>query len=135
MSAAKLPLSHAPRKSGSGNRQRQRVRTLRLSAREDAESVANAEAAGLSVSAFIRKRAVSLKETRSRRRPSVELAGLAKLLAQVNRVGGDIQQLLKRLNSGEIPQGDEIREAFASHREMVNVILAVMGTNTARDAR
>lgn len=45
----------------------------------------------------------------------------------MNKVGSNIHQLLRRVNFGETPAGDEIREAFQGYRQVIAGILAALG--------
>jgi len=51
------------------------------------------------------------------------VAALAKLLGEMNKVGSNIAQLVKRVNFGETLLGNEIREAFTGYQETVAAIV------------
>lgn len=119
------------RKSGSEQRRKQLVRTFRISPEEDAELQAGAEGAGLSVGSYIRVRVLTVQRTRQQRRPSVELQTIARLHAEMNRVGSNIHQILKRVNFGELVLAHEYRDALNGYKEVIDAILAALGRKRA----
>jgi hypothetical protein len=114
-------------RSGSEMRQKQHRVTIRLAASEQAELAAAAERAGQTVGAYIRSRVLAAPITRARRRPAVEVVALTRLQGEMNKVGSNIHQMLRRLNFGETPAGDEVRAAFAGYREVIAAILTTLG--------
>ncbi len=119
------------RRSGSEKRRKQHVRTFRVTPEEDAELEANAQSAGLAVASFIRARTITISQTRARRRPSVEQETIARLQAEMNRVGGNIHQILKRVNFGETPLAHEFHDALNGYREVIDAILETLGRKRA----
>ncbi len=122
----KTPLSHK-RRSGSENRQKRQRITLRLTA-EEAELIrAAANADGLTVGSYIRTALLAAPKTRTRRRTLADVAVLAKLIGELNRIGGNINQVVRRVNFGETPIAAEFHQALAGHREIIAAIRAAMG--------
>lgn len=121
------PLSPKRRRSGSETRQRGRLVGIRLSPEECAPLEQGAADAGLTLASHARLILVSAPRTRARRRPPADVVALARLLGQVNVIGSNIHQLLRRVNFGETPLGDEVREALLGYKEMAAAILAAMG--------
>ncbi len=118
----------APRsRRGSETRQKQHRVTVRLADSERAELVAAAERAGQTLGTYIRSRVLIEPVTRAQRRPSVEVQTLTRLQGEMNKVGSNIHQMLRRINFGDTPAGDEIRGAFTGYREVVAAILATLG--------
>jgi len=114
-------------RSGSETRQRQRRLTYRITEQEYAQVEAAASAARLSLASYARLRTVEQPSTRTRGRPTVDLQALAKALALVNRVGGNLHQLVRHLNFGGIPYPDEVRAALRGYEEMVFAIMHAIG--------
>lgn len=112
---------------GTETRQKQHRVTVRLASAEHAELEAAAERSGVSVGAYVRSRVLTAPTTRARRRPSVEVEALARLQGEMNKVGSNIHQLVRRINFGETPAGDEVRSAFAGYREVIAAILGALG--------
>jgi hypothetical protein len=121
------PLSHTPKKSGSGNRQKQRIVGFRVTADESAKLETAAANKGLTLGSYIRDSLLETPQTRTRRRPLVDVAALSRLLGELNRIGGNINQILKRVNFGETPIGAEFHEALGGHREIIAGIREAMG--------
>jgi len=119
------------RKSGSENRKMLRRVTFRLTHEEYALLEAAARDAGLTLGSFIRVRALGMAQTRQWRRPSFELETIARLHAEMNRVGSNIHQILKRMNFGELVLAHEYREALAGYREVIDAILEALGRRRA----
>lgn len=121
MDAVKRP------RRGTETRQKSHVIPFRVNDAERAELEAAASRAGLTVGSYIRGRVLAAPTTRAMRRPSVEVETLARLQGEMNKVGSNIHQLVKRVNFGETPAGVELREAFAGYREVIAAILATLG--------
>ena len=68
------------RKSGSENRKRQPRVTFRMTPEERDELEKAATGAGLTVASYVRDVVLSAPKTKQRRRPSVEVEALARLL-------------------------------------------------------
>jgi hypothetical protein len=114
-------------RSGSERRKRQRRITFRCSDEEHAQVARAADAAGLTVGSHIRECVLQAPQTRRQRRPTVEVQTLARLLGEMNKIGSNIHQILKRVNFGETPLGFEFHEALTGYREVVAGILAALG--------
>jgi hypothetical protein len=111
-------------------RKTQRRITFRMTP-DDYESVARAMDSGLTLGTFIRMRALGVTQTPPRRRPSVDLETIARLQAEMNRVGSNLHQILKRVNFGETPLAHEFHDALAGYREVIDAILAALGRKRA----
>jgi hypothetical protein len=120
------PLSHKGR-SGSENRQKQRRITFRLTEVEYATLETSSAGAGLSLASHVRETLLNVPETRSRRRPLADVAALARLFAGLNKIGGNINQITRRVNFGETPSAAEFSGALAGIRETMAAIRAAMG--------
>jgi hypothetical protein len=116
-----------PRNSGSENRQKHRRITFRLTAAEYGALQVAADRAGVTLGTYIRDCVLNSPETRRRPRPSVEVQAVTRLQGEMNRVGGNIHQILKRVNFGETPMTHEFREALAGYQQVIESILTVLG--------
>lgn len=123
----KLPLSHRPKKSGSGKRQKQKIIGFRGTAEERAALQAGADAADLTLSSYIRKSMLKAPQTRLRRRPLADVAALAAAITELGRIGGNINQITRRVNMGDTPLAAEFREAMKGLLETMKAIRAAMG--------
>ena len=124
---AEKPLSHRPKKSGTGNRRKQDVMTFRVTAAERAEVQTAATAAGLKAGSYIRESLLKAPQTHKRRRPLADVAALARLIGELNRVGGNVNQIAHAINLGETPLAAQIRNVLATHQEILRAIREAMG--------
>ncbi len=100
-------MDSAPRitRSGSEKRQRQARPSMRCSAGEYALLEAAADRAGMTIGAFMRHQCLGTAGPRAARRPPIERAALAQLLAQLGKCGSNLNQIARRVNQGESPNG------------------------------
>lgn len=111
-------------KSGSESRQRKTFLHMRATPEEKAEIEARAEKAGLSVSGYLRALAfgAATPQPRAARRPPVEKETLLRLLAELGKVGSNINQIARRLNQGNEFDAGPFAELYA-RLELVNAAL------------
>jgi hypothetical protein len=126
------PAANAPRpRRGTEVRQRYRRISYRVLESEYLQVEAAASDAGLTLASYSRMRAVPELVTASRHRPSVEDVALVKIQRELNRIGGNIHQLLRHVNFGRIIDTDgEITAAFAGFREGINLLRELRGRPT-----
>jgi len=105
---------------------RHRTNHLKLRLTDDERSTldAAAERAGLSLSGWARSTLLSAPPVRQARRPPVERAELARLLGQLGKIGGNVNQIARVLNGG----GEADPPALAGLRDDIAVMrAAIMG--------
>lgn len=85
----------------SSQRQRQQGVRARVTADEYAAIENRARAAGLSTAAYLRACALGDKGPRSQRRPSVEMEQFGKAIAELNKIGSNVNQLAHAANLGK----------------------------------
>lgn len=107
------------KRSGSNNRKRHPRVYSRVSDAEQERIEIDAEGLGLSVSSYIRYLAIDRPQTRAVRRPLADVTLLRQLKGQCGRIGGNLLQLLKQANRGEIPDAEELSEALKEVREFL----------------
>lgn len=95
-------------RSGSENRKRQPRVSSRVTEDELSKIESDAAAQGLSVASYLRWLALERPQTRIVRRPTADIQMLAQIKGQVGRLGGNIHQLLRLANRGEIPWNEDI---------------------------
>jgi Bacterial mobilisation protein (MobC) len=97
---------------------------VRCSAEEYAAITKKAEHAGLSIGAFLRAQALGTPGPRAVRRPPVEKQELARILAQLGKIGSNVNQLTHAFNkTGAVPG---FAELVAIRREIAEMSVAVM---------
>jgi hypothetical protein len=113
--------------SGSENRQRTRVMQVRLTEAEYAEIAARAEAALLTPASYVREALLDVEPPRARRRPAVEAVQVARVLAQLGKVGSNLNQLAHKANSGLPVPRDALARALADVSAMRDAAMACLG--------
>src|ERR1700734_2597774 len=115
------------KRSGSEKRKRTTPFPLRLGPEERAAIEAATDEEGLSLGGYIRARALPgaiAPTTRARRRPSVDLLAITRLLGAVNKMGGQLHQLVRHLNfQGSLEVG-EVHAALRGYDQLVATIMA-----------
>lgn len=115
---------------GSDKRQRNRIIPVRVSDEEGARIDEKADAAGLPAAAFMRAAALGDAGPRARRRPPADHVALRQLLGQLGRVGNNLNQIARALNSGEDHDAAELREALRGCLDARNAILTALNSKT-----
>jgi hypothetical protein len=105
------------KRRGSETRRRQKIISVRCYEEEAARIDANAAAAGLRASGFLRILGTGEQRSHERRRPLPGEAELARLRGEAGHVGGNLAQLLRLANRGEIVQPDELADTMEAVRE------------------
>lgn len=113
--------------SGTEARKRPGIIGFRVSGEERAEIEAAAERAGLSTGSYVRARILTAPKTRAVKKPPIERALLAKLLGQLGKAGGNIHQIVKRMNYKECVESAALLSALADYRESAAAIMQAMG--------
>jgi hypothetical protein len=98
-------------RSGSENRKRQPRVSARVTDEEFARIEGDAAAHGLSVAGYLRWLAIEHPQTRAVRKPLADVRLLAQIKGEVGRLGGNIHQLLRLANRGEIVLTDDVAVA------------------------
>ena len=111
---------------GSEKRQRNRHILIRVTEDELAAIEARADASGLSIAAYLRATALGNPGPRARRRPPVNHVVLRQLLGELGRVGNNVNQIARALNSGEAASVAELREALTAYLQLRNAIFVAL---------
>jgi hypothetical protein len=125
------PTSAVMRSYGKEERRRVHKVDTRWTAIEHACLAAAAQAAGLTKGGYVRALALGCPGPRSQRAPSVDARALAEATAALNKVGSNLNQMARVLNSG----GANLttKECFAAMRDVRAVlgsILSLVGRET-----
>lgn len=118
--------SRPKRRSGSEKRKRAPIIGFRASDDEVSKIEALADRAGLTVSSYVRSRALAKPTTRAVRRAPVATAQLAQLLGLVGTASGMLQSIDKHLAT-ESPAPTEIAEALSEVRAGASAIMQALG--------
>jgi hypothetical protein len=120
----KLPLSHKPK---SETRQKQRRITFRLTPDEYASIEENATATGVSLGTHIRDCVLKAPQTGRRRRPHVDVAALSRIHAQVRHIGGNLNQIAKSVNVGEMRETAALPATLSQVQAVLVQVRQAMG--------
>ena len=112
---------------GSNQRQRTKTAMVRMTPEESAAILERAQNAGLSTAAYLRACALGDSGPRAKRAPPINRALLGEALASLNRVGNNLNQIAKHLNSGGHPDSAAMTAARAELVALVAVILETLG--------
>ena len=107
------------KRSGSEKRQRAKPISVRVNDDERAKIEANAAAADLCPSAYLRVAGTGTQRSSERRRPTVDMTLLAQAMAQVGRIGGNLAQFLRLANRGEIVAANDLDAAVQEARAFI----------------
>lgn len=113
--------------AGSNKRQRGRMLSIRLTDAEAEQLEAAANRAGLSLGGYARQTLLDAPPPRASRRPPIERAELARLLAHVGKLGSNINQLTKYGNMGRLVDDPALAAAAADIAELRAAIMAALG--------
>jgi hypothetical protein len=116
-------------RSGSENRQRQKLVCWRVTPAEHGELATRADRAGLSVAGYLRFVAFG-KDTpqpRAARRPPVEKAELVALRYELRKIGGNLNQIAHAVNAGQGFDSASYSRLCAQHLAALDAILAALG--------
>lgn len=119
--------------TGSDKRQRTRLITFRVTDDEYARYQERAMRAGLAVGAFARAAGLDGTGPRARRRRPVEHATLVQLMAAMNRVGNNLNQIARNSNLGIDIGVPELRDALHQYHSVIAAIYDALGMEPARD--
>jgi hypothetical protein len=114
------------KRSGSEKRARGCIIKLRAKADERAEMRANAAAAGLSLSSFLRSLAITSPRTRAVRRPPPDAKLLSQAMGRLGIYASNAHQLLKLANRGELVYVEDLAEASKKLDAAADELLKVL---------
>lgn len=119
--------------SGTDKRQRTVTVTVRLTVDERARLEDLSSRSGLAAGAFMRAATFGNAGPRAQRRPPVDHVALRQLLGELGRVGNNINQIARAVNTGEAPDAPELREAQRAYLELRDAIFVALGMEPAGD--
>lgn len=120
--------------SGSEKRQRNKRSTPRFTEDEFNRIAAKADDAGIGFAAYLRAAALDGDAgPRAQRRPPADHRALREILGHVGRIGNNINQISRSLNSGDALNIPELREAIGAYLQIRNAILEALGKNYGRN--
>lgn len=120
--------SKRPPRSGSERRRATKLIVFRVTPAEAEGLRQAADAAKQSVAAYVRSRAVEASQVRPRRgKPAADVEAVRQLVAALNRVGNNLNQIAKAANSGRDVPREEALASFEQVRQIRTEARAVFG--------
>ena len=108
--------------AGTDTRQRTKQCLVRFTEEEFADVSGKADKAGIATAAFLRAAALGNAGPRAQRRPPAEQQLLRQILGHLGKVGSNVNQIARQLNSGERAAVPELREALAAYLDLRDAI-------------
>ena len=115
------------KKSGSEKRQQTKIIGFRALPEEVAQVEEAAQKAGVSKSEYVRQKILGGSKIRAARRPTVEAATLGKLLAELGKIGSNLNQIAHRANMGQGINSAELNAALTELRAIGRAIIEATG--------
>jgi hypothetical protein len=125
MSDDKSPPTPKKKRSGSSKRRRDVMNTFRSSPEERAEMRANAAAAGLKFGSFILRRGCANPTTRATPHVSPDRSAVNEFLGRVGRYEGNLYQVVRRMNFGDLPEVHTLAELADEARAFIDAARAL----------
>ncbi len=119
--------------SGTDKRQRGVTVTVRLTSEERARLETLSSRAGLAAGAFMRAAAFGETGPRAQRRPTADHTVLRQLLGELGRVGNNLNQIARSVNSGQDIDLPELQEAVTAYLDIRNAIYRALGKDPTDD--
>ncbi len=121
--------------AGSEKRRRGKLAHVRLSDDEHIRLKGAADSSGLALGAYLRSCALGDAGPRAARKPPIQRRELARLLGQIGKLGGNVNQIARALNTliatdgDDDPYGltDDIKAAAVEVAEMRAAVMKALG--------
>lgn len=113
--------------SGSENRQRQKFLNVRVTDAEKAQIDALAAQALMTTPSYVRHQLLDLPPPRARRRPAVETEQVARVLAQLGKIGSNLNQIAHRLNTGQPVNNEYLARTLTDVSAMRDACFLALG--------
>lgn len=113
--------------AGSDKRRRSHQSLIRWTDEEFTDITEKADKAGLAIAAFMRAAALGDTGPRAQRRPPADHKALRQILGHVGRIGNNINQIARALNSGEKAPIHDLPAALRAYMDIRNAIYEALG--------
>lgn len=105
-------------RSGSATRQKTTMAGFRVTAEELQKLRELAGLKRLTVASYMRRQTLEQYTTKMRRRADPQTEVFSAIQAQLGKLGGNMNQIARRMNMNETPLASEIKDAFAACRQV-----------------
>ena len=113
--------------AGSDKRQRGKIIASRCLDEEFAAIAAKADKAGLAVAAFMRAAALGDAGPRAQRRPPADHKALRQILGELGRIGNNLNQIARALNSRAQAIPPELQNALRAFAPLRRTLYIALG--------
>jgi hypothetical protein len=113
--------------AGSDKRRRLRQSLVRWTDEEFNAVAAKADKAGLAIAAFMRATTLGDPGPRAQRRPPADHKALRQILGELGRIGNNLNQIARALNSGETASLPELQKALSAYLDLRRAIFTALG--------
>lgn len=103
--------------------------TIRLDEAEHDSVFDRADKAGLTLSGYFRFAVLKTPPPLQSRRPPVDRAELAKLLAAIGRIGNNMNQLARVANAGSWPESEALQQACNEITWIRSALMQALGVD------
>lgn len=111
---------------------RQRPITFWVPDTEAEELIASAELEGRSLGSYIRSRLFAAPDAPPPKAPALDAFVLTRLQKDLERIAGDIHELLRWVEFGHSPLAEEFRAAFAEYRQVTAAVRRALARKPPR---
>lgn len=112
------------------NRAKDERLTFRLSKEQKEEFIALAEKLGVTYTDLFLSRMFSLPLPRKAKRPPIEVQTLSRLQGHIGSIGNNLNQMARWMNSGKVPNMEEVHAELAELKKIRLEIKAALGKTT-----
>lgn len=120
-------------RSGSNKRKRQNQLLIRLTDDERVQLDQDADRVGATTASYARQVLVDAPIPKQSKRPAVEIELLRKTLAELNKIGSNINQLARSHNQGLIPYQHSVEAELEILNDAIAQVLVALGKTPAND--
>lgn len=106
---------------------------VRISEEESQKIKEKAEFSGMTASDYVRKNVINAHVSSRGKKSNLDHKILGQLLGQIGRIGNNINQLTRNVNSGIIPHPSNLDKALADWCQLECAILDVLNPNNHSD--
>lgn len=116
--------------SGTNKRQRGKTVTVRLTDDEHGALEALSSRSGMALGAFMRHAAFGDSGPRAQRRPPADHQALRQILGHCGRIGNNLNQIARQLNTGRDPDLEGLQEAVKAYLDIRTAIMSALRMST-----
>ena len=113
--------------SGSETRKRSHMVSVRLSDSEFASLSRHADACEITPASYMRMQTLDIPPPRASRKPSINRELTARVLAELGKIGSNVNQIARSLNAKSGVHGEHLEDALTSISAMRTACMEALG--------